>query len=465
MKQMTKLGSLSVLFVLAIALTIAPVAAQEPVTIEFVHIFGSEGDIRADVIQAIADDFMAQNPNVTVVIRSPSTTYEELFNAVLLSAEQGRAPHVVQVEEGLTQLAIDSGFFLPIGELASEAQLAELEDILDVVRNFYNVDGTTWSVPWNSSNPVLYYNKSMTDALGIQISSTEPLTFDAILAICEGVLMARAAIPTLTHCMNWPMASWFPEQWMAMQNALFVNNDNGRSGRATEANFDSPEMLRIAEFYRQMAERGFYTYTGTPGDYNGEGALFGTGATALHINSTAGITLFVQGFAAAGVDLGIAPLPIPGEDATNGVTIGGASVWVTAGHSDAETQAAVDFIFFLTSAENDIRWHQGSGYFPNRVSSIEYLTVGGYIDPATGQEVSWFETFPFFRIAVDQLMNSAGTIANAGAIIGPATEVRAALVQGLQSIVDGGVDPAEAMAAAKARADAVLAEYNALIGQ
>jgi sn-glycerol 3-phosphate transport system substrate-binding protein len=453
-----------------------PARAQD-IVIDFAHIFGGEGDIRRDVIRAIADDFEAQNPGIRINLVSPSTDYTELFNRVLLDAQQGNAPAVVQVEEGLTQLAADSGLFVPIGDVATPEQLAQYEGILPVVRSYYTIGDTIWSVPWNSSNPVVYYNKTITDILQIQVP--EVMTFEDIIRICQRIERARplirAANPAFQACMNFPITAWFPEQWMAMQNALIANNDNGRTARATEMLYTSPEMLVIGNFYKELRERNLFTYTGVPNDYNGEGALFGTGATVFHINSTAGITLFVSGFANAGVSLGIAPLFIPNAEATNGVTVGGASLWVTAGKSEAETRAAVDWIFFLTNTENDIRWHQGSGYFPNRQESLDFLnTRGAFVDadgnpvPAGTEgaiEAPWFEVYPFFAIAINQLQASGNSFANAGAVIGPSAEVRQALVRALQSIIDGGVEPAEALAAAKTQADRILAEYNAVVGQ
>lgn len=469
-------------FFLLVALSLVslfPVTAQETVTIDFVHIFAGEGDTRRNVLRGIADAFEAQNPNVKINLVAPSPDYIENFNRALLDASQGNAPHVVQVEEGLTQLAIDSGFFLPIEDIASAEQLAQLEGILPVVRSYYEVGDKTWSVPWNSSNPVVYYNKTITDLLGVQLPEDRPATFEEILAACARIKGFEQAIkavnPAFTACINFPLSSWFAEQWVAMQNGLLANNDNGRSARATEMFYTSPEMLKVAEFYQALAENGYFTYTGTPNNFNGEGALFGSGATVFHINSTAGITLFVQGFQAAGVKLGIAPLFIPSAEATNGVTIGGASVWVMAGKSEAETQAAVDWVFFLTQTENDIRWHQGSGYFPNREESIAYLNQGGLFVDAEGNittpdaegavEVSWFETLPFFRVALDQLQASQNNVATQGAVIGPSAEVRGVLVEAFQSIVDNGTTPAEALAAAKTRADAILADYNATIGE
>jgi sn-glycerol 3-phosphate transport system substrate-binding protein len=151
------------------------------------------------------------------------------------------------------------------------------------------------------------------------------------------------------------------------------------------------------------------------------------------------------------LDLGVGPLPIPAEDATNGITVGGASLWLTADHPEEELEAAVDFIFFLTNTENNIRWYQGSGYFPTRQSAIDQLEAEG-----------WFEENPFFAVAVNQLLESNVNTATAGAVIGPSAEVRGYLIDAFQSVIDAGENPQEALAVAKARADEELANYNAL---
>ncbi len=444
---MPRLRSLFILAALCV-LALAPTSAQETVTIRMVHIFGGENDDRGSIIQAFADAFMAENPGVTVEISSPSTDYIELFNGALLAAEQGQAPTIVQVEEGLTQLAADSGYFLPISTVATPDQLASLDDLLPVLREYYTIGGELYSVPWNSSNPLLYYNKGMFAAAGLD-PEQPPRTFDEVIAACAAIMASPDAPDT---CINFPMASWFPEQWVAMQNGLIANNDNGRTARATEVYYTSPEMLRVAEWYKAITDAGYYSYSGTPNDYNGEGVSFLSKKSAMTINSTAGLALFQRFSRLQRVDLGVAPLFTPGDDATNGVTVGGASLWVTDGHSEAEVRAAVDFIFFMTATENDMRWHQSTGYFPTRVTSNDALTASG-----------WFDENPAYGIAVTQLRQSAGNVANAGAIMGPSAEVRQVLIQALQSIVDGGVAPAEALAAAKQRADAILADYNSLV--
>jgi ABC-type glycerol-3-phosphate transport system substrate-binding protein len=77
----------------------------------------------------------------------------------------------------------------------------------------------------------------------------------------------------------------------------------------------------------------------------------------------------------------------------------------------------------------------------------------------------WFEQNPPFAIAVNQLVNSRGNIANAGFVVGASAELREALTKAFQSIVDGGETPEAALAAAKQAADRALAEYNAVVGK
>ncbi|HLA43600.1 MAG TPA: extracellular solute-binding protein, partial [Aggregatilineales bacterium] len=158
--------------------------AQENIEITFSHIYSDENDVRGAVVVALANAFMAEHENVTVILQSNTPDYSELFNNAMLAAEQGNAPNIVQVDESISQIARDSSYFVPISEVASEEQLAELDMFLPQVINFYTVDDMLWSIPWNTSNPLLYYNKDMFRAAGLD-PENPPRTFDEMLAACE----------------------------------------------------------------------------------------------------------------------------------------------------------------------------------------------------------------------------------------------------------------------------------------
>ena len=445
---------LLLLLLLCLAPLAATTAQDDVIEIEFVHIFGEVEneeeitDVRIAVIEDIIAAFEEQNPGVVVNTRSVSTDYVEVFDSALSAALQGNPPHIVQVEEGLTQLAIDSGWFTPISVVATEEQLASLDDLLPQVREYYNIGEDFWALPWNLSNPLLYHNRGMFEAAGLD-PDDPPGTFDEVLQYCEALMSAELE---LDACMTWPMATWFPEQWVAMQGELVANNENGRDGRPTEVFYNSPEMLEVVEWWQQMAERDFYTYSGTRNNYTAELVPFGTKRVAMTINSSGGLSNIADLTSGPPfeLDLGVGPLFSPSE-ADSGVTVGGASVWLMADHPDEELQAAADFAFFLTNTQNIITWYKGSGYFATRQSAVEQL-----------REEGWLEENPQFAVALDQLLETEVTIATAGAVIGPSAEVRGYLLDAFQSIIDGGEEPQSALEAAKERADAELEDYNAL---
>lgn len=435
------------LLLLSFLAGVLSVSAQEMVEIRLVHVFGGENDSRGSVVQQLADTYMQAHPNISIVLDGSNGSYPDIFNNALLAADQGDAPNILQVEDALTQQAIDSGYFIPVGAVATEEQLATQETILPVIRAYYDLGDVVWSIPWNSSNPVFYYNKDMFRAAGLD-PQDPPATFDEILAACEMIMNADLA---LEGCINWPISTWFLEQWVAMQNGLMVNNENGRSGRATETYFDSPEMLTIFEWIDALDDRGYFFYTGSVDDATGEAISFLGQRTAMSVQSTAGLTIFVNFAARQGFELGVSQMPLPTETATNGLVVGGASLWLLADQPEEELAAAVDFLFFLTSQENEILWHKGTGYIPNRQSTIDQLTAEG-----------WFDENPFYRVAIEQLINSQVNTATAGAVIGPSDELRTFLEQAMVSVVDGNETPQAALQAAKDQADALLAEYNRL---
>lgn len=447
---------LFVTLALLLALGLVPLAgsrsvrAQDGVEITFVHIFPDERDVRLETIQHIAEAYTAAT-GVTVNIEAPSDGYSAVFEGALLAASQGNAPHVVQVEDVRVQIAIDSQMFVKLSDYATEEHLATIPDIIEPMRNYYGIEpGDFWAVPWNASNPIMYINPDMFEAAGLD-PANPPRTFDEITAACEAIM--NAGIETLEGCINWPVNSWLPEQWVSMQGGLIVDNDNGRAGRATEALFNSPEMLNVFTWWQDLAEQGYFIYSGTPDAYTPEGLTFITKKTAIHLSTSAGISNILSfGPRMGQFDPVIAPFPLPNADATNGLTAGGAALMVLGGHPDEETRAAVDFAFFLINTKNMAAWHQASGYYPVRQSSIDWL-----------EEQGWFEENPAFRVPLDQMLGSEPNVANAGFRAGAAGQVRDAIVQAAQSVIDGGEDPAEALAAAKERADRAIEEYNSVI--
>lgn len=443
---MKKLSLLIV--VLMLIVSIAPISQaqdDEQIEITFSHAFGDEN--RQGLVQDVADAYMADHPNVTINLQVASS-YRDALNGAILAADQGDPPHIVQLFEVGSQLALDSGIFTPVSSVANEEQLATLDDIIQPVLNYYTLGEDVWSLPWNSSSPILYINEEMFEAAGLDPASP-PSTYSEVMAACETLMSADL---DLQGCIGWPLHSWMVEQWVSEQGELLVNNDNGRTDRATDVFLDSDAMKTIFNWWSELADKGYYLYSGALEDWNGSDAIFTGQQVAMHITSTADLLNITEAGAEAGFTVGTGFLPIPDDVERNGVVIGGASIWLTAGHPQEELEAAVDFMLFLGNTENMVTWHRGTGYYPIRTSSIEQL-----------EEEGWFEENPTFQTAFDQLTETETNFASGGALLGTFLETRTIIEQAAQSVIDGDADVDSALEGADTQADLELEEYNLLV--
>ena len=430
----------------ATALLAVPAMAQETAEIKVWIAFT---DNRLDWTRGIAESYNAQFPQYNVTVEGYAN-YEELLDASELAIEQGEPPAIVQYFEVGTQFARDSGYFKPIAEaLGDRTEINGLEvaldDFITPVSSYYTLDGQFTSMPWNSSSPILYANSGLLEAAGVEAL---PTTWQELEAACEAVLALENAPEA---CVTWPNHGWFFEQWMAQQNAPLANNDNGRAERATEVLLDSEAAINIAEWWQSMYDRGFYSYTGTQRDWSGTEQAFQSQSVAFIITSSADAANITNAAADNGIEVVTTRMPHDGEVGWTGNLIGGASLWLVNGLTPEQEDGALGFLLYLNNTENAAEWHQVTGYLPIRLSAVELLESEG-----------WFEENPNFFTASDQINNSEVTIATQGALLGTFRETRDIVTQAIEDLMLQGGDVAERMAQAKADADALLADYNAL---
>src|SRR5690554_2689668 len=97
----------------------------------------------------------------------------------------GTAPTVVQIYEVGSLAAIDSGVFVPLGELIGPDDV-DWNDYVKAVVNYYRVGDTQWSMPFNSSSAILYINADMFRAAGLD-PANPPKTFSEIIEASRAI--------------------------------------------------------------------------------------------------------------------------------------------------------------------------------------------------------------------------------------------------------------------------------------
>ena len=423
---------------LVLALGASPALAAPKAKITLWHAMG--GARYEAITQGIAKAFNEAYPDYEV---EPLFTgsYAETLTKAIAAIRAGNPPDIVQVYEVGTQTMIDSGAIVPVTDLVPPGAIA-FDDYIQPILRYYTVGGKLYSMPFNSSTAILYYNKDAFRKAGLD-PERPPRTYAELEEMGRRIVASGAARAAITF--GWP--AWIFEQTFAYHNQLYADNDNGRAGRATRVLFDNEFGRMVASRWAQWAREGLLMYGGREYAPN---RAFLSGEVAMLLQSTSQVSTIEQ---AASFEVGTAFLPrIEGQPEGKSV-IGGASLWVInrRGRTQAERDAIVAFLRFLAEPEQTVQWHKDTGYFPATETAVRLLEQEG-----------WFTQHPNYATAFRQIQMGPDTPATRGVLLGNFVQIRDIVDTAMERIFSGSLTPAQALAQAAQQANRVLEDYNRL---
>ncbi|WP_227395011.1 ABC transporter substrate-binding protein [Jeotgalibacillus aurantiacus] len=370
-------------------------------------------------LNTLVDDFNASQDEYEVepVFQG---TYEEALTKLNTVAGTDESPAMMQVFEVGTKFMIDSGHIQPVQDFIDEEGF-DTSIWEENITNYYSVDGVQYSMPFNSSTPVLIYNKDAFEAAGLDPEKA-PMTYSELKEAAEALTTdTQKGFSILNY-------GWFFEEMVAAQGGLFVNEENGRAGQATEAVFNGEEGLNVFNLIKEMYDEGTYYNSGQ--NWDDMRAAFQSGATAMILDSSAGVKGMIDN---APFEVGVGYLPVPEDAERNGVIIGGASLWMADDIPAEQKQGAWEFMKYASSAEAQAQWHVDTGYFAINPAAYEEQIV----------KDQW-EQYPQLKVTVDQLKETQANAATGGALISVFPEARQRVVNAMESLYQG-ADPQEAL--------------------
>ncbi|WP_053369009.1 ABC transporter substrate-binding protein [Bacillus sp. FJAT-27245] len=390
---------------------------QEKTEISFWHAMSGPGQVALDSIVA---DF--NNSQDKYVVKAEfQGTYEESLTKLRSVGGTKDAPAITQVFEVGTKYMIESGYIEPMQTFIDKENY-DVSQLEDNILNYYRIDGKLYSMPFNSSTPVMIYNKDAFKEVGLD-PDNPPQTFNEVKEAAKKLTKKneRFGFSMLTY-------GWFFEQLVATQGGHYVDNDNGRSDDATKAVFNGEEGLRVFNWLNEMNKAGIFGNYGT--NWDDIRAAFQTGKVAMYMDSSAGVAGAINN---SPFEVGVAYIPYPDEVERQGVAIGGASLWMSKGIAKEEQEAAWEFMKFLASPESQAKWHVGTGYFAINPAAYDQDIV----------KTEW-EKYPQFKVTVDQLQSTKASYATQGALISVFPESRQQVVTALENMYQG-MDPKKAL--------------------
>lgn len=396
----------------------------------------SMGGVNGEAINTLVDKFNEENEYGITVNAQYQGEYDDSLNK-LKSAQIGNmGADLVQVYEIGTRFMVESGWIVPMQTMI-DADSYDTSDIEPNLAAYYTIDDTLYSMPFNSSTPIMYYNKDMFDAAGI----TEiPDSLEAIDEIGEQLQEKGNA----SEVISLGIYGWFFEQLIGEQGLEYANNGNGREEAATAVAFDENGAAKnILEAWKKLYDDGYAPNVGKGGDAGL--ADFSAGKSAITLGSTASLKQILQDVNGK-FEVGTAYFPKVSSDDEGGVSIGGASLWALNNNDPKKLRATWEFVKYLISAESQAYWNAQTGYFP--------VTTAAHEEDVFKENIA---QYPQFQTAIDQLHDSSPDYV--GALLSVFPEARATVESEIENLLNG----ADVDTTVKNMADSInksIEEYN-----
>jgi sn-glycerol 3-phosphate transport system substrate-binding protein len=400
-------------------------------------------------LQKLIDQFNQQNQGKIKVTLNYKGNYDTSL-AAYKNSSAGQRPDLMQMYDIGTRYMIDSNTVAPMQSFIDKDHY-DVSDIQPNIAGYYTVNNKLYSMPFNTSMPLLYINKEAFQKAGLD-PNNPPTTLDEIMAAAQKIKATPGE--TAQYGFGATLYGWFVEQWNAVANQTICDSNNGRTGRANKATLATDNNVKLLQWWQQMVNQGLAMKLDSNTD-NGDNA-FSSGTVAMGLESTGSVSSFASNAAKAQnpFTVGTGFFPKINANDSGGPIIGGASLWIMGQGKDAAHQrASWELAKFLASKQSQVTWHTSTGYFPISKSALD--------DPADQQ---WVAQKPQFATAIKQLQNTKLSYATQGCSVGVMPQVRKDVEGALQAAVSQGQDAKQALTAAENTANQQIADYNAKLG-
>ena len=435
----------SLLAATALTLSLAAPMAQAQTQITWWHALGGE---LGELLEGVATAFNESQSDY-VVVPSFRGTYAETMAGAIAAFRANEQPHIVQVfEVGTGTMMAAEGAIYPIYQLMADFDVPfDPSAYLPAVVSYYtDPNGNMLSFPFNSSTPIMYYNRDIFEAAGLD-PDQPPRTWAEMEAASVQILESGAAPCGFTT--SWP--SWVMlENFSAWHNIPLGTQANGFGGFDTEFVFNNELVARHWDNLKAWQDAGAFRWGGPgsgpdafPAFYSGECAMvFGSSASRAGVLRNAQFNL----------GYGFQPYYDDVAGAPQNTIIGGATLWVLTGHEDEEYRGVARFFEYLSRPEVQADWHQVTGYLPVTQASFDLTAAQGYYEANPGADTS-----------IRQMTLNPPTENSRGLRFGSFVQIRDIISEEMEAVMSGAKTGQEAADSAVARGNALLREFEAAL--
>src|SRR3990170_5200762 len=415
-----------VVLVLALVVLVAgvvPTRGQQRMNLQFWY---SLGGLDGQVVAEMVNKFDAEHPDI-VVEGVFTGSYPDTARKVIAALAAKTAPDLGLIPAGPLWASQKGG--TSILPYARGPNGIDMRDVFEVFWEYNSYQGQVYTMPFNNSVPLMYYNKDLFKKAGLD-PNRPPATWE------ELVRYARA----LTRDVNadgridqWGLnmhggKHWYFEGFLYQNGGRYITSDTSR------VIFDSPAGVEALQFWSDLVRRHKVM---PPGEQAIASRQFVTGQLGMLFRSSGGLASLLREIGGR-FELGAAPLPAGPKG--RAVTIGGAMLVMFETPRERQ-QAAWELIKWMTEPLNAAEWATKTGYIPIRRSAIR-----------TARYQEFLAANPLYRLA-PEVVRDHGYAKPQYWEIGTADE---AVQQAIEQVEFGRATPEAALRGAAAKVNAEI---------
>lgn len=381
-------------------------------------------------VEGLVADFEKLHPDISI---QPVYTgdYATTVTKALTAFRGGNAPQIAVIGDIEAYSLIDAGAILPVSDLANdEAGKAWIDGFYPAF--IRKIQGKVWSIPFQRSTVVLYWNKQAFQQAGLN-GETPPANWQQVVDFGQKLVVRNG-----NEVKQWGIEiPSTPIGYWTFQGIAATNGSHLDNGKGTAVTFNTPANVEaltwltdLAQKY-QVSPKGAITWSTTPQD-------FIDGKTAMMVTTTGNLTTVREN---AKFPFGVAMLP---EKTQRGSPTGGGNLYLFKGTSPAQQKAAVTFMRWLSAPEQAARWSIATGYVATSPAAWETATMKEYA-----------VNVPQATVAREQLAYSQPELSTYNSV-----QIQELLNRAVEAAVTQGKTPAQALESAQKQADRLLQRYQ-----
>lgn len=410
-----------------------PTEAAKPATgaqtnVEMYYPIAVGGPI-AQMIDGYFGKFNTANPDVkaTAVFAG---SYQETLAKIQTTLQGGGKPPALAVllSTDLWTL-LDTNAIEPMDACLAKMGDAVVKDFQPAfMANSKDDTGKVWSIPFQRSTPVLYYNKAAFKEAGLD-PDKPPQTWDALVDAAKKL--------TKPNGERWgiQIPSDGTPYWLFQSLAIGAGSNVFDS--STKVSFTKDAVVTALDNWVKLskdakaAPDGIVAWGTTPD-------AFLAGKAAMIVHTTGSLSNILN---KATFDVGTAFIPGPKGF---GVGTGGGNLYILKGAPQAEKDAACRVIQFLTQPENVAQWSIDTGYVASRKSAYDTQLMKDF----TAKK-------PQYLVTRDQLQYAQAEISTH-----QGGQVQKILGDAVQAALTGKQSAKDALTEAQDKADKLLSQFK-----